>query len=108
MSTRAILFPVGVGGRPVEFGTLSEACHFLGISSAQMANAISTGHQINGYFVDEAITDAAGIPDYTILADVEEAVAKKHIQKGVKLQEWLNKKDIKNRVVEVRENKQRF
>lgn len=72
--TRMIIWDTA--GNCREFRGKAELLEFLKIGYTQLFHAVETGEPVRGWFVDEALTDGAGIPLLDALEDTEEQARK--------------------------------
>lgn len=68
--TRMIIWDTA--GNYREFRGKAELLKFLQIGYTQLFHAEETGEPVKGWFVDEALTDGAGVPLQEVLEDTDE------------------------------------
>ncbi len=87
-----ILMPLGKNGQSVFCKSMQEAISFLGCSTTEFNIALAKGTLMNGFFIDYAISDEYGIPDCSVLNEINKTVRLHAEKKGVKLNEWLERR----------------
>lgn len=87
-----ILLPQGKGGESVIVKSLRDARDALNTTDFFIRKAWFDGTPINGYFVDESLTDEFGVPFENIKAETDVLCRIYINKKGKRLEKWLKEK----------------